>query len=191
MKPEFPMLFMKRLPALFLGAMLVTTILSGCAGRQAHPVAIRQYGDENRSCAALESELRFIEQEISRLIPQTDKTGKNVGLGIAGAFFLIPWFFMDLSQAEQMEIDAFRQRYNYLVGLSADKGCDKQRKQIPDFRDPAAFQQEQLKIQQEQLYQLQQEQIRQLQQQQLQNQIDEQKLKLEKESQRLKSSMGK
>ena len=112
---------MKRILAITLGTALISATLAGCAGRQAHPVPIRQYGDENRSCAALESELRFIEQEISRLVPQTDKTGKNVGLGIAGALFLVPWFFMDLSQAEQIEIDAFRQRYNYLVGLTADK----------------------------------------------------------------------
>ena len=155
MKPNHFMLLIKQTLAAPLATVVMAGTLTGCAGRQAHPVTVRQYGDENRSCAALESELRFIEQEISRLIPQTDKTGKNLGLGIGGAFFLIPWFFMDLSQAEQIEIDAFRQRHNYLAGLTADKDCDKQRKQIPDFRDPSAFQKEQLKVQQEQSYQLQ------------------------------------
>ncbi|MET4694314.1 hypothetical protein [Endozoicomonas lisbonensis] len=168
--------------------LFVSATLSGCAGRTAHPVTIRQYGDENRSCAALESELRFIELEISRLVPKTDKTGKNVALGVAGAFFLVPWFFMDLSQAEQIEIDAFRQRYNYLAGLTVDKRCDKPRQQIPDFRDPAAFQEEQLKMQQEQLNQLQQQQIQQLQQQQIQQQIEQQKLELEKQEQRMRKN---
>ena len=173
----------------------ISATLSGCAGRAAHPVLIRQYGDENRSCAALESELRFIESEITRLLPKTDKTGKNVALGVAGAFLLVLWFFMDLSQAEQIEIDAFRQRYNYLAGLTADKHCDKPRQQIPDFRNPAAFQEEQLKaqeehlkIQQEQLYQLQQQQIQQLQQQQIQQQIKQQKIELEKQEQRMQKN---
>lgn len=165
--------------------LLVSATLSGCAGREAHPVSIRQYGDENRSCAALESELRFIESEISRLVPKTDKTGKNVALGVAGWFLLVPWFFMDLSQAEQIEVDALRQRYNFLVGLTVERQCDKQRERIPDFRNPEAFQQEQLKMQQEQLYQLQQQQIQHLQQQQIQQQIKQQikqqKLELEKQ----------
>ncbi|WP_061509529.1 hypothetical protein [Endozoicomonas montiporae] len=182
---------LKRTITFALCIMFVSATLSGCAGRKAHPVTIRQYGDENRSCAALESELRFIESEISRLVPKTDKTGKNVALGVAGAFFLVPWFFMDLSQAEQIEIDAFRQRYNYLAGLTVDKHCDKPRQQIPDFRNPAAFQEEQLKMQQmqqEQLYQLQQQQIQRLQQQQIQQQIEQQKLELEKQQQRMRNN---
>ncbi|WP_252179732.1 hypothetical protein [Endozoicomonas sp. 4G] len=106
----------------------------GCAGRDARPIAVRQYGDINRSCAALESEIVFIEEEIRRLLPKTDKTRKNVALGVAGAFVLVPWFFMDLSQAEQIEIDAYRQRYNYLLGLVRDKNCSSAaREPIPDF----------------------------------------------------------
>ena len=174
--------------AFCLCTLTLSAMLWGCAGRNAHPVSIRQYGDENRSCAALESELRFIESEISRLVPQTDKTGKNVALGVAGAFFLVPWFFMDLSQAEQIEVDAFRQRYNYLVSLTVDKQCDKPRQQIPDFRNPSAFQDDQLKMQQEQLHQLQQQQIQRLQQQQIQQQIEQQKLELQRETEQLRKS---
>ena len=180
-----------RITTFALCVLIVSATLSGCAGRKAHPVTIRQYGDENRSCAALESELRFIDSEISRLIPKTEKTGKNVALGVAGAFFLVPWFFMDLSQSEQIEVDAFRQRYNFLAGLTVEKQCDKPRQQIPDFRNPAAFQEEQLKMQQmqqEQLYQLQQQQIQRLQQQQIQQQIEQQKLELEKQQLRMKNS---
>lgn len=155
----------------YLSGVLIATSLSlslvGCAGRDAHPVSIRQYGDENRSCSALESELRFIDSEISRLIPKTDKTSKNVGLGIAGVFFLVPWFFMDLSQSEQIEVDAYRQRYNYLLSLAADRQCSQQRVAIPDFRDTQAFQQYQL--QQLQQQQQMQQQIQQLQQNQLNN----------------------
>ncbi|WP_153301613.1 hypothetical protein [Endozoicomonas arenosclerae] len=155
---------------------MLTLLQTGCAGRDAHPIAVRQYGDINRSCAALEGEMMFIEGEISRLMPKTDKTGKNVALGVAGVFFLVPWFFMDLSQAEQIEIDAYRQRYNYLLGLAQDKNCAGQsRVPIPDFRDPSAFQQ-QMQLQQQQQMQMQQ----QMNQQELQKmQMDQMKLQQE------------
>ena len=113
--------------------LLVVTLSVGCAGRAANPVMIRQYGDENRSCLALEREMEFIENEIQRLIPQTDKTAKNVVLGVTGWFLIVPLFFMDLSQAEQMEIDAYRRRYNHLLIIAGDKQCEVERTEIPPF----------------------------------------------------------
>jgi hypothetical protein len=84
-----------------LVGLVVTSLLVGCAGRAANPVMIQQYGDEKKSCQALEREMAFIQGEIQRLIPQTEKTGKNVALGVTGFFFIVPLFFMDLSKAEQ------------------------------------------------------------------------------------------
>jgi len=98
---------------------------------------IQQYGDEKKSCEALEREMTFIQGEIQRLIPKTEKTGKNTALGITGFFFLVPLFFMDLSQAEQMEVDAYRQRYNHLLIIAGDKKCGLDKQEIPDFRKPA------------------------------------------------------
>jgi len=95
---------------------------------------IHQYGDDRKSCKALEREIGFTEGEIYRLVPQTEKTGKNVALGVAGWFFIVPWFFMDLSKAEQMEVSAYRQRYNHLVILADEKNCGWDKEQIPDFR---------------------------------------------------------
>ncbi|WP_236631649.1 hypothetical protein [Endozoicomonas numazuensis] len=146
-----------------MSLLALVLLQTGCAGRDAHPIAVRQYGDINRSCAALEGEMMFIEGEISRLMPKTDKTGKNVALGVTGVFFLVPWFFMDLSQAEQIEIDAYRQRYNHLLSLAQDKNCSNQsRVPIPDFRDPSAFQQQQMQQQlnQQELQRMQMEQIK-------------------------------
>ncbi len=34
-----------------------------------------------------------------------NKPVKMLPWGVAGAFFLVPWFFMDFSQAEQIEIN--------------------------------------------------------------------------------------
>jgi hypothetical protein len=117
---------------------LFLAIAPGCAGRSANLVMVNQYGDQNKSCAALEQEMSFTQQEISRLIPQTNKTAKNVVLGVTGWFFIVPWFFMDLSKAEQEEINALRQRYNTLAIIATDKGCGV-REQIPDFKDRKAF----------------------------------------------------
>lgn len=115
-------------------------IIGGSAGRAANPVMVHQYGDEAKSCKALISEMQFAQEEINRLIPKTNKTGKNVALGVAGWFLLVPWFFMDLSQAEQEEINALRQRYNHLAVVAGEKNCDEHIEQIPDFRDQKAFQ---------------------------------------------------
>lgn len=108
--------------------------LAGCAGRPANPVMVQQYGDNAKSCAALELEMASIEAEVNRLIPKTDKTGKNAALGVTGAFLLVPLFFMDFSQSEQIEINAYRQRYNHLAIISMEKGCESDRK--PMLEDP-------------------------------------------------------
>lgn len=115
-----------------LSVIIAVIFVAGCAGRAANPVSVNQYGDASRSCKAIESELSFIDSEVSRLIPATEKTGKNVALGVAGAFFLVPWFFMDFSQAEQTEINALRQRHNHLIILAGEKNCEMQRAQVQE-----------------------------------------------------------
>lgn len=116
-----------------MAATLVAIVaLTGCAGRAANPVMIQQYGDNAKSCAALEYDMAFVESEVQRLVPSTEKTGKNVALGVTGAFFLVPLFFMDFSQAEQMEVNAYRQRYNHLAILAMERGCETERKPILD-----------------------------------------------------------
>lgn len=107
-------------------------LLAGCGGRAANPVMISQFGDDKMSCAAMELEMHQSQASIQRLIPQTEKTGKNVALGVTGFFFIVPLFFMDLSQAEQIEVEALRQRYNRLAVLATDKGCGEV-EQIPEF----------------------------------------------------------
>lgn len=112
----------------------ILLFLVGCGGRAANPVMIQQYGDGKKSCQSLEMELSQIENEIQQLMPKTNKAGKNIALGVAGAFFIVPWFFMDLSQAEQMEVNAFRQRYNHLLIITSEKKCGLEKEVIPDFK---------------------------------------------------------
>lgn len=117
---------------------MLTTFLAGCGGRAPNPISISRPGDMMMSCFSLESEMCEVEGYIKKLIPDTQKTGKNVGLGVAGCFLLVPWFFMDFSDAEKIEVDAYRQRYNHLVRIYNAKRCDikMMRREIPAFDDP-------------------------------------------------------
>ncbi len=81
--------------------------MSACAGNTPNPIPQRQPGDENLSCSALGQELMDNQTKIAHLIPKQNKTGKNVGLGIAGAFLIVPWFFMDFSDAERIKIQSY------------------------------------------------------------------------------------
>lgn len=94
---------------------------------------VYQPGDQTRSCDALARELELIEDDIVRLMPKTDKAEKNTQLGVAGIFLLVPFFFMDLSKAEQIEVNALTKRYNYLLTIGGEKGCGFERPPIPDF----------------------------------------------------------
>ena len=113
---------------------LVCLMFTGCAGRQvANTIPQSQYGDRDMSCRGLEQELSNVQEMIQNKIPQTDKTLKNVLLGTAGWFFIVPFFFMDLSKVEQVELESYRARYNHLQIVAADKDCGSQRKTLPSF----------------------------------------------------------
>jgi hypothetical protein len=116
-----------------IGTISLVVALSACAGRPANPVMIQQYGDSNKSCVTLEREMSLVQAEIQRLIPETEKTGTNTALGITGFFFIVPLFFMDLSESEQVEINALRQRYNHLMIIASEKKCGVEGEQIPEF----------------------------------------------------------
>jgi hypothetical protein len=113
---------------------LAVLLITGCAGRPAHPVMVYQHGDEARSCDALERELELIEEDIFELMPETDKADKNTRLGVAGIFLLIPFFFMDLSKAEQIEVNALIKRYNHIIEIGGVNGCDFEQEPIPAFK---------------------------------------------------------
>lgn len=60
-----------------LATFVVVTLSVGCAGRAANPVMIQQYGDDKKSCQALESEMAFIQGEIQRLIPTENRKNRK------------------------------------------------------------------------------------------------------------------
>jgi len=119
----------------FIRKMIFTTLmiscLAGCAGHDANPVMVVQYGDEGLSCKGLQLSMSEAQNEMQRLIGQTNKTGQNVALGVAGAFFLVPWFFMDFKDGEKVEYDAWRQRYNHLAIRAEEKHCGLKTVDVP------------------------------------------------------------
>ena len=99
-------------------------VLYGCAGSAPNPVVRYQPGDEKRSCTSLKAEIASNEAEIIRLVSdRSSKTGMNVAMGVAGAFLLVPWFFMDVKGKESGEINALRHRNRNLRQFAASKEC--------------------------------------------------------------------
>ena len=113
----------------------VAPFLINCGGRTPAPVMVAQYGDQNKSCEALRFEMSNAQSEIQRLLPKRDKTGKNVALGVAGWFLLVPFFFMDFKNAEATEYEAYRQRYNHLASIAISKDCGVERQQYPSIQE--------------------------------------------------------
>jgi hypothetical protein len=111
---------------------LTLVLLGGCGGRPANPVVVYQPGDQERSCAVLERELAYIEDEIFDLMPQTEKT--NTPLAIASVFLYVPIFFMDIRKSEQIEVNALTKRYNHLLAIGESNHCDFRRQRVPDFQ---------------------------------------------------------
>jgi hypothetical protein len=126
----------KSLHNIFIVLLSCIFIIVGCGGRAANPIMISQYGDQRKSCEALEMEMSQTHQEISRILPDTEKTGKNALLGITGVFLLVPFFFMDFSESEQIEVNAYRQRYNHLALIAMEKKCGYDIAPIPSFEKP-------------------------------------------------------
>ena len=108
----------------FLKKIVIITIcasLFSCAGRQANPVPMNMPGDNSLSKDGLRLMMSQVQSQIDSKAPNADKTGSNAALGIAGFFLLVPWFFMDFSEADMIELNALRDRYNYLAILYNEK----------------------------------------------------------------------
>lgn len=104
--------------------LVFSILLSGCAGREANPIAIYLPGDEQRSCRGLQSEIAQLQADMQRLLPKTDKGLSNTLWAIGGVVAIVPFFFMDFKDAEKIEFDAMRQRHNRLLVYAAEKSCD-------------------------------------------------------------------
>lgn len=97
-------------------------LLAGCAGRTASPVQIQRVNDQSLTPEAIQIEIDEIDQEITaKQKKQSEILGTNIILGITGFFVIVPWFFMNLKDAEGTEIEALKQREKWLLTLMQNK----------------------------------------------------------------------
>ena len=111
---------------------VVLFFVQGCAGRAAHPVQVAQSGDNKKTCKSLHKETKKIRQNLKKMIPAVKKADKKrTLLMLSGGLLIIPWFFLDLSDADKIETNAKRTRHNYLVDRGVKRNC---RLKIPQMR---------------------------------------------------------
>jgi len=63
---------------------LCIVLLTSCGGRTPSPVMVSQFGGSKKKCTSLVKEMHMISDEMHKLLPKTNKTGKNVALGVIG-----------------------------------------------------------------------------------------------------------
>ncbi len=111
--------------------------VSGCAGSGPNPVARFTPADEKRACASLQAELKANRKEIAKKTAERrSKTHKNLTLGAAGVFLVVPWFFMDLKGKEAAETEALERRNAALRRVAFDKGCNEPLPVVTQQRKP-------------------------------------------------------
>jgi|TARA_B110000240_G_C13445222_1_gene430006 hypothetical protein len=125
-------IFVKSLCVLLSSTLFSSTILlTSCTGRDPRPIQTSQVGDKEKSCSTLETEMENIDKDILERFPNASKSGSNTGLGIAGVFLIVPWFFMDFSKADEIEVSALIDRHNHLLLTSQENSCASKRERIP------------------------------------------------------------
>lgn len=107
-----------------LTAALMASVLSACMQTKPNPIPLSQSGDETKSCSILYSEI----QETTKIkedahSARSRQIGANVALGVTGALLIIPWFFIDTSNAHTVDMNAAESRFNRLNALGNDKQC--------------------------------------------------------------------
>ena len=103
--------------------LLSTALLVACAGRTPAPIPQYQLQDEMLQCHDIAQEISDNQTKIMSLIPQQDKLTKNVLLAAASTILVLPALFMDFSDAERIEIQAYQLRNNRLRILFDHKKC--------------------------------------------------------------------
>ena len=123
--PEALIMMNKKLKPVLVLLVGVLFIAQGCmGGRSAQPIAVAQSGDAKKTCKALRKETKQIVRKIQRIVPAIKKKDRNRTLLIMpGVFLIIPLFFVDLSDAEKVEANALRERYNHLSTLVDRHNC--------------------------------------------------------------------
>lgn len=108
-----------------LAILAVTITLSGCAGRHAEPIAANYATDSRLSCIRIVDEIAKHQQKLISLQAERSRINRrNINVGIAGSFLLIPLFWLNVTDAPEVEQYAIGGRLNVLNDLRDSKNCN-------------------------------------------------------------------
>mgnify|MGYP000686601389 FL=1 len=102
----------------------MSIFLSGCGGNAPNPVDRYMMGDEDKSCNALYAEVSQLDDE--SILKNREKDNRdtwNIVLFVGGLFIIVPFFFMDVKNSQETEIDAIQARKKALMNIFHDKDC--------------------------------------------------------------------
>jgi hypothetical protein len=104
---------------------VMTMMLTGCAGREAHPVSVTQMGDDSMSCPAISAQVSANEAQIRNLDGQREThNGTNAAVAVVGVVLFWPALFaLDMTDYEKQEMTALHERDQYLQQLALNKNC--------------------------------------------------------------------
>ena len=106
---------------------LLIPLVTACVHTTPMPVQVSQPGDTMMSCESIKEEMSKMQNQVAESDSERNgQIAKNVGLGVAGALLIVPWFFMDTSDANTIEAKAAKERYLKLGTMWRDKNCDQQ-----------------------------------------------------------------
>jgi hypothetical protein len=108
-----------------VAVLLIAVFFVSCAGTLPQPVAIYQYGDEDKSCDALQGEIVDCKTNIEALyVKRKGKIQSNVVAVFAGLIIWPMFFAIDTKSDELLEIDALAERHKILVTIASKEPCE-------------------------------------------------------------------
>ena len=103
-------------------AIFAMLALAACAGRAPAPVQTVQIQDTTMACEAIQAEIAGNTARMADLGQERGlKVAQNVVAGVAGAFFILPWFLMDFQNSASIDERALQSRNQYLATLALQR----------------------------------------------------------------------
>ena len=103
---------------------VVIFFAQGCAGRAARPIKVTQPDDIKKTCNEIRHETKKFRRDLKKMIPAIKSADKKrTLLMLSGGLLIVPWFFLDLTDADKIEANAQRKRHNYLLDVAKKNNC--------------------------------------------------------------------
>lgn len=103
---------------------LVSLLLAACAGRTAHPIKSVYPDDATLSCTDIQTERRKNNGEIVRLTAEKARRIRHNVNSLLTFFCIIPLFELNFSNADGIEIEAYKERNRRLGDLAKQLNCN-------------------------------------------------------------------